>query len=128
MLLRKPLLFRNLLFRHLSGTFLRLTDQRLFPILKRKKISPAYTNLERLSKPSGVSIRNLNLVIDAPVIISGYLAPYFTEEDIDYLLNYINSSTPFALEKEQIFVGVHGQYTPAIGVSLYYVEQFLQSI
>ena len=27
-------------------------------------------------------MKNLNLIIDAPIIISGYLAPYFTEEDI----------------------------------------------
>lgn len=74
------------------------------------------------------SMKNLNMVIDAPIIISGYLAPYFTEEDIDYLLEYINSSSPFPLAKDQILVGVHGQYTPAIGAALYYIEKFLQSI
>ena len=31
------------------------------------------------------AIRNLNLVIDSPVIISGYLAPYFREEDMQEL-------------------------------------------
>ena len=30
------------------------------------------------------AIRNLNLVIDCPVIISGYLAPYFMESDLLY--------------------------------------------
>lgn len=74
------------------------------------------------------AMKNLNLVIDAPMIISGYLAPYFTEEDIDYLQERINACSPFALDKKQILVGVHGQYTPAIGVSLYYIDQFLQSI
>lgn len=68
------------------------------------------------------------MVIDAPVIISGYLAPYFTEEDIHYLLKRIRSSSPFDFEDNQILVGVHGQYTPAIGAALFYVEQFLQSI
>ena len=29
-----------------------------------------------------IAMKNLNLVIDAPIILSGYLAPYFTEEDI----------------------------------------------
>ena len=68
------------------------------------------------------------MVIDAPMIISGYLAPYFTEEDIGYLLRRINSVSPFILEKEQILVGVHGQYTPAIGAALYYIKQFIQSV
>lgn len=68
------------------------------------------------------------MIIDAPIIISGYLAPYFTEEDIDFLLKRINSASPFVLKKEQILVGIHGQYTPALGAALFYVEQFLESI
>lgn len=71
-------------------------------------------------------IRNLNLVIDSPVIISGYLAPYFQEEDMEYLLNQINAFAPFKLNKEQLLVGTHGQYTPAIGAALYYVKEFIQ--
>lgn len=74
------------------------------------------------------AIRNLNLVIDGPIIISGYLAPYFTEEDLEYLLERINSSTPFKLERRHLIVGMQGQYTPAVGSALYYVEQFLESI
>lgn len=74
------------------------------------------------------AMKNLNLIIDAPIIISGYLAPYFTEEDITYLLEHINAGTPFTLDKDQILVGTHGQYTPAIGAALYYVEKFIQSV
>lgn len=71
------------------------------------------------------AIRNLNLVIDCPIIINGYLAPYFEESDILYLLKKINEHSIFPLTKDQILVGNHGQYTPAIGASLYYVKQFL---
>ena len=74
------------------------------------------------------AMKNLNLIIDAPIIISGYLAPYFTEEDITYLLEHINAGIPFTLDKDQILVGTHGQYTPAIGAALYYVEKFIQSV
>lgn len=74
------------------------------------------------------AMKNLNLVIDAPIIISGYLAPYFTEEDVEYLLMRINASSPFELKKDRILVGVHGQYTPAIGAALFYVEQFIRSV
>ena len=69
------------------------------------------------------AMKNLNLII-----ISGYLAPYFTEEDITYLLEHINTGAPFTLNKDQILVGTHGQYTPAIGEALYYVEKFIQSV
>ena len=74
------------------------------------------------------AMKNLNLIIDAPIIISGYLAPYFLEDDIAYLTKHINVSSPFALNKEHIFVGTNGQYTPAIGAALFYVNQFIHSI
>ena len=70
----------------------------------------------------------MNMVIDAPIIISGYLAPYFTQEDIEYILERINSAAPFKLSREHILVGTHGQYTPAIGAALFFVEQFIMSI
>ena len=73
-------------------------------------------------------MKNLNLVIDAPIIISGYLAPYFTDEDIEYLVDHINASTPFPINKEHILVGTNGQYTPAIGAALFYVDEFIQSV
>ena len=72
-------------------------------------------------------IRNLNLVIDCPVIISGYLAPYFQEEDMQYLLKQINNSSLFQMPETQLLVGNHGQYTPAIGAALYYIKEFLES-
>ena len=71
------------------------------------------------------AIRNLNLVIDSPVIISGYLAPYLQKQDLDYLLDRINQNTLFPMTADQILVGTHGQYTPAIGAALYYVKEFL---
>lgn len=74
------------------------------------------------------AVRNLSMVIDAPIIISGYLAPYFTAQDIDYMAKEIRSSSPFSFDKENILIGVHGQYTPAIGAALFYIKQFLESI
>lgn len=105
-----------------------LPVKEFFPLLREKK-SPQLTQIwEDYLNYLAFAMKNLNMVIDAPVIISGYLAPYFTEEDIDFLLNRINSASPFMLKKEQILVGVHGQYTPALGAALFYVEQFLESI
>ena len=73
------------------------------------------------------AIRNLNLLIDCPVILSGYLAPYFLPEDLGRLLTLINENTPFPLEKDSLLTGTHGQYTPAIGAALFYVKNFLDT-
>lgn len=99
-----------------------------FSLLREKK-SPQLTQIwEDYLNHLAFAMKNLNLIIDAPIIISGYLAPYFTEEDITYLAEHINVSAPFALHKEQIFVGTNGQYTPAIGAALFYVDQFIHTI
>lgn len=74
------------------------------------------------------AMKNLNLIIDAPMILSGYLASFLTEEDTQYLLKQINAATPFPLRKEQVLVGTYGQYTQAAGAALYYVETFLNTL
>ena len=105
-----------------------MTIKEFFPLLREKKSPQLIQIWEDYLKHLAFAMKNLNLVIDAPLIISGYLAPYFTEEDTDYLLEQINSMTPFELEKEQLLVGTHGQYTPAIGAALFYVKEFIHSV
>ena len=53
---------------------------------------------------------------------------HFEQEDIDYLTERLHRAAPFMLDKAQILVGTNGQYTPAIGAALQYVEEFVQSI
>ena len=99
-----------------------------FSILREKK-SPQLTQIWKdYLHHLAFAMKNINLIIDAPIIISGYLAPYFLEDDIAYLTKHINVSSPFALNKEHIFVGTNGQYTPAIGAALFYVNQFIHAI
>ena len=105
-----------------------MTIKEFFPLLREKKSPQLIQIWEDYLKHLAFAMKNLNLVIDAPIIISGYLAPYFTEEDTDYLLEQINSMTPFELEEEQLLVETHGQYTPAIGAALFYVEEFIHSV
>jgi predicted NBD/HSP70 family sugar kinase len=73
------------------------------------------------------AIRNLGIIIDGSIIISGYLATYFTEDDIKTILYKINSS-PFPITREQIIVSTYGQYAPAVGAALYYVDEFKKSV
>lgn len=99
-----------------------------FSLLREKK-SPQLTQIWKdYLHHLAFAMKNINLIIDAPIIISGYLAPYFLEDDIAYLTKHINVSSPFALNKEHIFVGTNEQYTPAIGAALFYVNQFIHAI
>lgn len=99
-----------------------------FSLLREKK-SPQLTQIWKdYLHHLAFAMKNINLIIDAPIIFSGYLAPYFLEDDIAYLTKHINVSSPFALNKEHIFVGTNGQYTPAIGAALFYVNQFIHAI
>ena len=99
-----------------------------FSLLREKK-SPQLTQIWKdYLHHLAFAMKNINLIIDAPIIISGYLAPYFLEDDIAYLTKHINVSSTFALNKEHIFVGTNGQYTPAIGAALFYVNQFIHAI
>ena len=99
-----------------------------FSLLREKKSSQLTQIWKDYLHHLAFAMKNLNLIIDAPIIISGYLAPYFLEDDIANLTKHINVSSPFALNKEQIFVGTNGQYTPAIGAALFYVNQFIHAI
>ncbi|MGN0355784.1 MAG: ROK family protein [Muricoprocola sp.] len=105
-----------------------LSVKEFFSLL-REKNSPQLTQIwEDYLNHLAFAMKNLNLIIDAPMILSGYLAPYITDEDIDYLSERINCASPFSLDKDQILVGIHGQYTPAVGAALFYLEQFLNTI
>jgi predicted NBD/HSP70 family sugar kinase len=73
------------------------------------------------------AIRNLSIIIDGYIIISGYLAPFFTEDDISYLLHSTNTP-PFPIERNQILVGKYGQFTPAAGAALHYLNEFIKSV
>ena len=74
-----------------------------FSLLREKK-SPQLTQIWKdYLHHLAFAMKNINLIIDAPIIISGYLAPYFLEDDIAYLTKHINVSSPFALNKEHIF-------------------------
>ena len=105
-----------------------MTIKEFFPLLREKKSSQLIQVWKDYLNHLAFAMKNLNLIIDAPIIISGYLAPYFTDEDLSYLTEHINLSAPFKLDKDQILVGTNGQYTPAIGAALHYVDQFIHTV
>ncbi len=74
------------------------------------------------------AICNLSVIIDGKFIISGYLAPYFIKDDLDALFALIQEHATFPLQRSDILLGANGQFTQAIGSSLFYIEEFLKNI
>lgn len=70
----------------------------------------------------------LNTVFDSKIILSGFLSPYITNKDIDYIIKEIEKLSAFPIQHDQIILGTKGDYTPAIGAALYYIKDFLSSI
>ena len=104
-----------------------MSVKEFFPAL-RSGSSPEFQNIWKdYLNHLAFAIKNLNMIIDSPVIISGYLAPYFIQEDLDTLLTQINTNNPFTFAPDQLILGTHGQYTPAVGAALHYVKKFLRS-
>lgn len=105
-----------------------MTIKEFFPLLREKKSSQLIQVWEDYLNHLAFAMKNLNLIVDAPIIISGYLAPYFTNKDLSYLTEHINLAAPFKLDEGQILVGTNGQYTPAIGAALHFVDQFIHTV
>ena len=104
-----------------------MSVKEFFPAL-RSGSSPELQNIWKdYLNHLAFAIKNLNMIIDSPVIIRGYLAPYFMQEDMDTLLTQINTNNPFTFAPDQLILGTHGQYTPAVGAALHYVKKFLKS-
>ncbi len=74
------------------------------------------------------AMANLNVVLNAPVIVSGLLAPYLTEEDAERLTELAAERSPFPLPESYLTVSGQDQYAPALGAALYYIHQFLETV
>lgn len=74
------------------------------------------------------AIRNLLVVLDSEVIISGLLASYMTQPDFEYLEQMAASQSPFPLSERILLPGQHGVLAPAIGSGLFFVEKWLKQV
>lgn len=74
------------------------------------------------------AIRNISTIIDSDIIISGFLAPYFTPEDLTALNQNICSAPFFSNREIHIIHGRHGETAPAIGAGLPFVQKKLDEI
>lgn len=74
------------------------------------------------------AIQNVNTVIDSDVILSGFLVPYLTEADLEFLKQKITEPPFFAEQDITIQLGKHGEFAPAIGAALPFVKRIIDGI
>lgn len=94
--------------------------------LKLKESSQIYRSIwEDYLNYLAMAIRNLSVILDGTFMLSGYLAPHLSEEDMEFLYTKINNLATFPIERDVLILGTHGVYTQALGASLCYIERFL---
>ena len=74
------------------------------------------------------AIQNVNTVMDSDVILSGFLVPYLTEADLEFLKQKITEPPFFAERDITIQLGKHGEFAPAIGAALPFVKRIIDGI
>lgn len=81
------------------------------------------TFLRNLAK----SINMLHLIYDTDFILGGYIAPYITEKDLDFLYEEIADMTPFPEVNDFILISKMPKHNITIGAALPYIQDFLSS-
>lgn len=74
------------------------------------------------------AIRSIILVLDCNIVLSGYLAPYLNEEDVQRLRELTQEKSPYPLRLTEIKLNHYGELAPATGAALPYIKNFLKSI
>ena len=78
-------------------------------------------------KHLALAVRNINMLIDGKIILSGYLVPFFTIDGIKFLIDSINENSSFPIKEDLIILGNAGDYTPALGAAINAVDVMLKS-
>lgn len=74
------------------------------------------------------ALRNLLILLDSEVIVSGLLASYMTQDDFDRLETLVAELSPFPIPEHILLPGQHGPLAPAIGSALFFVERWLSQV
>ena len=68
------------------------------------------------------------VILDCDIVLSGYLAPFLNEEDVELLRELVQQKLPYPLGYTKFKLNHYGEFAPATGVSLVYIKNFLKSI
>lgn len=75
-----------------------------------------------------MAINNIHLIYDTVFLLSGYLAAYMTDADIQYIYNEIAGITPFDEPSDFIRISKLPKHSITIGAALPYISRFLDHI
>ena len=75
-----------------------------------------------------LAVRNMMVILDCDIVLSGYLAPFLNEEDVELLKKLVQQKLPYPLGLTKFKLNHYGEFAPATGVSLLYIKNFLKSI
>lgn len=78
------------------------------------------TFLKNLAK----AINLLHLIYDKTFILGGYLAPHFTQNDLDFLYKEVEGLTPFPENRDFLQISKMPDHNITIGAALPYIRQF----
>lgn len=74
------------------------------------------------------SLNDLHMLMDCPIVLGGYLAPYLTEEDLDRLFALIQLRTAFKEDENFLCIGVQEDNVVAAGAALPYIRDYLDAL
>jgi N-acetylglucosamine repressor len=74
------------------------------------------------------AMNNIHMVVDIEFILSGFLASYLTEEDLEDLYRYIAEFSAFPIAHDFLRISRCGPFPAARGAALYDIEEFLQTL
>lgn len=86
------------------------------------------THWKKYLKKLALAINNIHLIYDSIFLLSGYLAVYMTEADIQYLYQEIAKITPFEEPNDFIQISKMPKHSITIGAALPYISRFLENI
>ena len=110
--------------RALMGT----QDSDSFFAAARTKDSPEARRWQEYLVSLARLIQDLHLMQDVDIILGGYLAPYFNEDDIRIMYDEIRKMCPFQEADDFIHISKMPSHNITIGIALPYIRKFLDDI
>lgn len=82
---------------------------------------------DKFLKNLSYALKNVKMLIDGKLILSGTIASYMQEADLDQLLFLINEQNPFPISKKELILSKSSDMVVALGASRYLINIFLET-
>ena len=102
-----------------------MNEEEFFSLL-RSGNAAAKKRWKKFLQYLAMSINNMHLLYDTPIVLGGYLAAYITGEDLNTLYEMIEEMMPFPEEKNFLLISKMPKHSITIGSALHYIRHFLE--